>query len=176
MSDYTLNRSKEFTNLGGILPFFFIPVEDIDVIADIVNGVVAEITYNDSEYVSAWIDIVSESGIFTEEKQGRNGFRYEIGGMFAKDEYDVRNVLEYIDGKELVLVVPDANGKYRLIGSIDNPVKNFKTKMDKGKNVSNLNAYDLRFEWSSKYRAPFIDTLPEGYYIISGGESLISYV
>ncbi len=176
MSDYSLNRSKEFTNLGGILPFFFIPVDDIDTVSDIINGTVEQITYTDADYETGWIDIVSESGIFTEDKTTKNKFEYKIGGKFAKDELQVRNILDYVDGKKMILLVPDSNGKYRMIGSLDNPVTKFYTGLDKGKKVSDLNAYDIRFEWSSKYRAPFIDTLPEAYYIISEGENLISYI
>jgi len=157
VSDLSLNRTGEFNNLGGILPFYFVPVDEIDSIEDIIFGAIESITYVTAGFNPYIIEIVQESGKFIEEKQTNTRFDYTIAGNFAKDELDVRNILDKIDGEKFVLMVPDTNGKYRVIGSVDNPVIHFNTKLDKGTNVSDLNAYDLVFTWASKYRAAFIN-------------------
>jgi len=155
VSNLNLNKSKDFSNLGGILPIYFIPVEEISYMDDIINGLVNDIHYKNSEFIPYYIDIISEKGKFSENQVSRSKFDYNISVKYSKDEILTRNILEKIDNKKLVIQVPDSNGNYRIIGSLENPVY-IRSILDKGTSVSNINAYDLIIKWSSKYRSPFI--------------------
>lgn len=159
MADQNLNKSKEFSNLGGILPIYFIPVSEINYIDDIINGLINQLNYTDPEFTPYYIATVPEKGKFSENQASRSKFNYKISVKYSKDEITTRNVLEIIDNQKLVILVPDSNGKYRVIGSLENPVY-ISSALDKGTSVSDLNAYDLVITWSSKYRAAFI--LPSG--------------
>lgn len=150
MSNLTFNR--ESSNLGGINELKFIFENQLAVPIEIIKGQASEFIAN-SEFIVP--DIVLESSLFTEVKKGLNLFEYKYTGRVAKDEYSKLQDCIIFDSNRIIAIVKDNNGENRLLGQFGNCCELI-ISFDKGKNVADLNHYQIEIKWTSKNRAAVV--------------------
>jgi hypothetical protein len=149
-------------NVGGIIKLWYIPMSDVSYITRPIHG------YGGIYLKTAkvWLEFYFTPGSgsfsldFNSAAKG-NIFETKIKGSFPKQhqghDYSIRQMI----GQPFVCKVLDANGVYRLAGTLDCPMK-FAFDLDTGKKTEDRNSYEYIFSGKSKYSP---------YFITASGES-----
>ena len=134
-------------NLGSLLELKVIRKDDIDSIPDPSDGVIyGDITLKAGK---AWVLWSVTKNIPRHRASGKSSMEgdYEsniLSFIIPKDRADIRRMLELTREDELVVLFKDANGQWKVFGSLEDPVR-FRYSHDSGGSASNRNAYSCEF-------------------------------
>lgn len=140
-------RLSQSDNLGGILTIQVARKVDISSMSDPVDGVVfGEITFFAGTGFVSW-EVTSESpSANTRSRSTREGPSKDNRLTFVvpKDRPELRRMFELAEEDELVVLYKYANGKQRIFGLLDAPVK-FRFDHESGGSHADLNHYRCEF-------------------------------
>ena len=143
-------------NLGGLDKFFFIPVDDIDSIGDIINGK-AIITLKAEKVWFAFY--VSKGSLQFSEALKLDGkgeyFDAKLTGFTPQDSHELQAELLLMRSHRFACVYLDNNGKHKLVGSPDEPL-HFSFKLKTGDTPAKRNGFDISFARKTKSMAIFL--------------------
>jgi hypothetical protein len=145
-----ITRFSKADNLGGLIAIKVARKVDVQSHPDPVDGVVyGDITFFPGKGFISW-DVTSESaGATSQARPSREGSSRGNRLPFSvpKDREDLRLMFELAEEDEFIVQYIDANGKSKLFGLLDAPVK-FKFDHDSGKAHSDSNHYECEFYYT----------------------------
>jgi hypothetical protein len=142
-----ISRFSAADNLGGLIEIQVARKAEISAIPDPVNGVVyGNITFiGDAGFVT-WAVTHDTPGTDSNSRQSREGTSKTNRLKFSvpKDRAAVRLMFEQATEDELIILYKDANGKQKLFGLLEFPVK-FRFNHSSGSTHAGKNGYDCEF-------------------------------
>lgn len=142
-----ISRLSQADNLGGILTIQVARKVDISLMSDPVDGVVyGDITFFPGTGFITW-DVTGETARATSQNRtSREGPSKgnRLPFVVPKDRPELRRMFEMAEEDELVVLYKDANGKQRIFGLLDAPVR-FRFDHDSGGSHADLNHYRCEF-------------------------------
>lgn len=143
----SIARLSQADNLGGILTIQVARKGDISLMPDPVDGVVfGDITFFPGAGFITW-DVTGESArASSQSRTSREGSSKgnRLPFVVPKDRPELRRMFEMAEEDELVAVYKYANGKQRIFGHLDAPVR-FRFDHDSGEAHADLNHYRCEF-------------------------------
>lgn len=153
-----INR-LEGDNLGGIVRFKFIPVDDIRIIDDAVAGVVSvEITLQASK---KWFCAYATLGTmgYTESPTNSSAgtiFSRQFSAFIPKDSAEINAQLNEMRDVRFVLDYTDSNGLRKIVGSIEEPL-NFSSSLNTQSDMPGRNGHNIVFSGDATHKAYVYD-------------------
>lgn len=134
-------------NLGGLYRFNFIPVTEVQKIAEPIGCRVLEPLETTS--IGRWYECYASEGTmkFNEDlQQNEHGdyHKVKLSAFIPKDRTDIGEQLEKMRGKDFIIDYIDNNGHRKLIGRLDTPLR-FTYSLDTGSTVPNINGHKIEF-------------------------------
>ena len=151
-----IKNNEIFINLGGVFPFFLIPVSEISRMSDLILGEISEINFKNSEFTPLYISTIQESSKLSEKQNAIDNFEYTLSAVISKNSLYYRNILEALNSEKHICIVPDANNNFRILGNIEDGTI-LTANTDTGTKVSDLNNISIKLKWQSNYRAAYTD-------------------
>lgn len=153
MKDITKNCDD---NLGGINVFNITLVDDIDTLSEPVDGAIIE-KFSLKEGKSS-LQIYATEGTMKysedlQEDSHGDYFKAKFSCTIPKDRVDVRNTLNDLKGKKVIIEYMDNNGCIKLIGNINNPMR-YRSSFNTGDKVPSLNSHTVEFYGDLLEKAP----------------------
>jgi hypothetical protein len=142
-----ITRLSGATNLGGVLTLLVARKDDVESIPEPSQGTIfGDITMKAGKQFYSWEVTTESPRTRSDSRSTREGAtkRNALNFTIPKDRADIKNQLDQAEDDEFILIFTDANGKTKIFGLLDTPVK-FEFDHDSGAAFSNLNAYDCRF-------------------------------
>lgn len=161
------NFPKPTDSVGGIQTFWFVPVNDVAALGDIILNELQSITFEtDKDWLTGYA--VYDSKQFSEDKkENKSGIRFLRSLKMFYPGFDLAavNQMQEMQLTQFICAYKDFNGLYKLAGTLDNPL-NFKYKLITGKTGSNAQGYDMEFFNDSRIRIseiPSDQILPQNF-------------
>lgn len=154
-----ITKQDYLDNQGGLSRLYFTPVTNVALLGDIYNGYANGFSLHLTPLDYIWV--LPDSIKFSQDKKsGSNGdyFPTSIRAMIPKDRPELLLKMEEMDGKEYVCVILDNNDYYKIVGTINEPLR-FKADVNID-GIESLNAYGIEFARSLRFRSPFIENPP----------------
>jgi hypothetical protein len=142
-----VSRLKGSSNLGGVIEILVARKDDVLAIPEPVNGfVIGDISFPVGSGFYTWAATQESATIKSTSRQSREGsskanrlpFRLPI------DLYNTRNMLEQAEDDEFIVLFKYPNGKRKLFGDLDRPVK-FRFDHDSGQGYADGNFFSCEF-------------------------------
>ncbi len=149
-----VKKPEIFINLGGVFPFFLIPISEITEMEDLILGEINFIDFANPEFTPYYISTIQEQSKLVESQKAIDKYEYELTAVISKSNLYYRNILEALNTEKHICIVPDANNSFRLLGNIDNGAI-LSADTSTGSNVADLNYISITVNWESNYRAAF---------------------
>lgn len=134
-------------NLGSLLDLRVARVADVESIPAPSNGVIyGDIALKSGKGWASWRVTRNTPRHRTTPRNAMEG-EYESASLeftMAQDRPFVRNMLRQSQGDEHIVLYKDANGKWKVFGSISEPVR-FRYSHDSGSAIAQRNAYSCEF-------------------------------
>lgn len=134
-------------NLGGLYRFNFIPVSEVQSIAEPIGCKVLEPL--ETTTIGRWYECYASEGTikFIEDlQQSEHGdfHKVKLSAFIPKDRTDITDQLEKMRNKNFIIDYIDNNGHRKLIGKLDEPLR-FTYSLDTGSSVPNKNGHTIEF-------------------------------
>lgn len=146
----SITRFSSADNLGGILSIQVARAADIENIPDPVDGIVyGDIDFFPGKGFVSW-DCTSESGSAeSKSRQSREGSTKgnTLPFVIPKGRASLQNMFDQAEEDEFVVLFKDANGKQRIFGTKETPVR-FRYDHTSGEAHSDLNRYSCEFYYT----------------------------
>jgi hypothetical protein len=134
-------------NMGSLLELRVIRKDDVSAIPDPVDGVIyGDITLNAGKSLVTW-NVTRSTPRHRSSNKGSMEGDYEeasLNFVIPKDQPAIRRMLQLAQEDEHIVLYKDANGQWKLFGSLDDPVR-FRFSHDSGGSHSQRNAYSCEF-------------------------------
>ena len=147
------NFPKPTDSVGGIQKYWFVPVNDVAALGDIILNELQSITFEtDKNWLTGYG--VYDSKTFREDKkENKSGIRFLRSLKIFYPGFDLAAVQQFLEMQitQFLVAYKDFNGTYKIAGTLDNPL-NFKYQLATGKSGSNAQGYDIEFFADSKIR------------------------
>ncbi len=145
----TLNKPGD--NLGGILKLWAIPYGTFSTQGATINFINQD---------NIWQIYCSPESIdFSENSElSASGLIYntELRGFIPQDNASLQTALAYLDPRKWAVIFIDGNGKYKLAGNQNDPLR-FSSELNTGKETASLAGCSFKFYGKTKYRSVFIN-------------------
>lgn len=134
-------------NLGGLFLFNFIPVTEVQSIAEPIDSRVLEPVTTTT--IGRWYECYASEGTmkFIEDlQQSDQGdfHKAKLSAFIPKDRTDIADQFEKMRNKDFIIDYIDNNGHRKLIGTLDYPLR-FTYSLDTGATVPNKNGHTIEF-------------------------------
>ena len=147
------NFPKPTDSIGGIQKYWFVPVNDVAALGDIILNELQSITFEtDKDWITGYA--VYDSKQFSEDKkENKTGIRFLRSLKMFYPGFDLAavNQMAEMHTTQFLVAYKDFNGLYKVAGTLENPL-NFKYKLATGKDGSNAQGYDIEFFADSRIR------------------------
>lgn len=152
------NFPKPTDSVGGIQKYWFVPVNNVAALGDIILNELQSITFEtDKDWLTGYG--VYDSKTFTEDKkENKTGIRFLRSLKIFYPGFDLAAVqqMQEMQLTQFIVAYKDFNGLYKVAGTLDNPL-NFKYKLETGKTGANSQGYDMEFFADSRIRISDLD-------------------
>lgn len=142
-----ISRFSGSSNLGGLLSIRVIRKDDVESIPDPVNGVIyGEITLKAGKEFVTWVVTLESPRTKSESRSSREGASKgnRLNFLIPKDRPEIKTQLDQAEADEFILIYTDSNGKAKIFGSLDTPVR-FQYNHDTGGSFADFNSYECNF-------------------------------
>ena len=160
---------KPDNSMAGIEKFWFIPINDIYGIGDIILGEIQNIEFNIGKNWYSGYSVFNTRGFFEDKKENKAGISFGKNFAMFYPGYSqaVINQLEEMKINHFIIAYKDNNGLYKMAGTIDNPL-NFSYKLNTGKSGKDSKGIDMKFYADSMTRifsttGEILNILPQIY-------------
>jgi len=147
------NFPKPTDSVGGIQKYWFVPVNDIAAMGDIILNELQSITFEtDKDWLTGYG--VYDSKTFSEnKKENKSGIRFLRSLKIFYPGYDntSKEQMAEMQLQQFILAYRDFNGNYKVAGTLDNPL-NFKYKLATGASGSDAKGFNMEFFGDSRIR------------------------
>lgn len=142
-------------NLGGVLRFNFIDVNDVQSIADAVNSTVS--TAVTLKTAMQWYEGYGTLGSigFTEipEMTGAGTlYKRQFVALCPQDGEDINDLFNEMRNKQFIIDYTDSNGLRKLVGSLEEPL-NFAATLNTKTNMPELAGHSISFYGDASHKA-----------------------
>jgi len=138
------------SNMSGVVSLQVVRKADVVAIPTPVLGVIyGDITFAAGGGLVAWQPTSQTINLQSSNSQTAHGNAKEnvLPFVLPKDNPTIRRQLELAENDELIVVYADGNGKTKIFGSLDRPVR-FRFDHDTGKDSGSRNGYLCEFYYS----------------------------
>lgn len=147
------NFPKPTDTIGGIEKIWFIPVDDIAALGDVILNELQNITFASGK---EWLTLYGtfKSKEFSEQKkETKYGIRFERSLQLFYPGYSVGVIqqLEEMKCNRFLVAYKDNNGLYKIAGTLENPL-NFTYKLSTGKSGSDAQGIEMEFYGNFRIR------------------------
>lgn len=142
-----ISRFSGSGNLGGLLSILVIRKDDVETIPEPNYGTVyGDLTLKAGKAFVSWIVTLETPRTKSDSRNSREGSLKgnRLNFLIPKDRAEIKAQLDQAEDDEFILIYTDANGKKKLFGLLDTPVK-FKYNHDSGSAFADLNSYQCEF-------------------------------
>jgi hypothetical protein len=162
------NFPKPTDSISGIQKYWFVPVNDVAVLGDIILNELQSITFEtDKDWLTGYG--VYDSKTFREDKkENKAGIRFLRSLKIFYPGFDnaSKEQMAEMQLQQFIIAYRDFNGNYKVAGTLENPL-NFKYKLNTGASGADAKGFDMEFFADSKIRimdsAEEIDPGPKIY-------------
>jgi len=152
-------------NAGSISILKYVPVEYVASIAENVAGMVDEVLFKNVNFKLFDIEFTTNKASFKEIRKKLGMFEYNLNIQISGDNVGLRNAIEEIENKELIIIFKDGNDKFRILGNLENGVKIYSTEQNKGEKIEDMNSYKIEFQWTNNERAFFFSNFGNAHLL-----------
>ena len=141
-----INR-HEGDNLGGVVSFNFIPVQDVESLTmPIEHRIVEPLQLKTGKYWYCGFATLGTIGFTEESQQTPNGevYKQKFAAIRPKDDKDISLLLNEMRNQKFIIDYTDANGQRKLIGTTDEPLF-FSSVLNTKTSVAGRNEHTLIF-------------------------------
>lgn len=146
-------------NLGGLVRFRFIDINDVESIEDAINGkVLTEIELSDGGQWFTGYGTIGSMGYTETPSENPNGtvFARQFTAVCPQDGEDNNALFNEMRNKRFILDYTDSNGLRKLVGSISEPLK-FSATLNTQTNMPGLNSHTINFYGDGTHKAYIYD-------------------
>ncbi len=168
MSIANIGKTDDQDNSGGVRQVLFALIEEIDVMPEEVDGIIADaITFLSGGF--SMLYSTTDKGAFTEtENPSPNGSTYlpKITAFVPKDQPEILASVELMAGRRFVVVAEDNNDMMRVAGRPEDG-RGMQVKIDRNvvNDWSGTNGTLITFYGEFDFRAPFYQSdITHSYY------------
>lgn len=134
-------------NIGGVLTIQVIRKEDVETIPEPNYGTVyGDITPKAGKAFVTWRVTIESPRTKSDSRNSREGSTKgnRLNFLIPKDRPEIKAQLDQAEDDEFIILYTDANGKTKLFGLLDTPVK-FEYNHDSGGSFADFNSYECTF-------------------------------
>lgn len=142
-----ISRLSNADNLGGLLTIQVVRKADVESIPDPSGGTVyGDIILAAGKSFVTWLVTMESQRTKSQSRNTREGSSKgnNLEFLIPKDRPEIKLQLDQAEEDEFIILYTDSNGKAKLFGLLDTPVK-FSYDHDTGALISDSNAYQCRF-------------------------------
>jgi len=157
----SITKPDHLDNMGSIIKLWYIPVDDVASISRPIHDYGGITLKANKQWLEMYFSPQSASYVL-KFKPGPKGSFYDsmITGIIPKHDIIHNTNVNQLRDASFICKILDANGYYRIIGTLDFPL-HFSYDSDSGKKPSDRNSIGFIFFGQSKY-APFFITSQAG--------------
>lgn len=152
-------NSPDGDNIGGVLRFNFIDVNDVDIIPDPIEGKIIEVvTLKEGKQWYCGYGTLDTIGYTESSEQTSSGtiYKKQFVASCPQDSADNGSLFEENRHKKFILDYTDSNGLRKLVGTIDEPLF-FLSVLNTQTNRVSLAGHSITFYCDSTHKSPQYD-------------------
>lgn len=156
MNDFIL---PDGSNLGGILAFNFVPVDDVSSFPEVVNGkIIKPLTLNaDGQWFCGYSTL--EKTKYTEPDEDSPAgkvFKKVFSGFYPKDTEEMAILFNKMRNRKFIIDYTDMNHIRKIVGTVEEGLK-FSSSFSTGEKVVDLAGHSFRFYGDGSAKAYIYD-------------------